>query len=146
MNDQADSQLLRAPLSEAAIPADEFLRAREANLARWPTGTDVDFDAAGARHKALPTHKRLADAMRSAHRERRCLTQPRGGFATLAMQKALMIALDRDGMADIVPTTTDSYTRNAQFAAAQKGVDESERLGRSLLNGRSWLGTAACAS
>ena len=62
-------------------------------------------------------------------RERRCLTQPRGGFATLAMQKALMIALDRDGMADIVPTTTDSYTRNEQFAAAQKGVDESERLG-----------------
>ena len=65
MNDHADSQLLRAPLSEAAIPADEFLRAREANLARWPTGTGVDFDAAVARHKALPTHKRLADAMRA---------------------------------------------------------------------------------
>ena len=146
MNDHADPVALRPPLSEAAIPHDEFLRAREANLARWPTGTDVDFDAAVARHKALPTHKRLADAMRRAHSERRCLTQPRGGFATLAMQKALMIALDRDGMADIVPTTTDSYTRNEQFAAAQKGVDESERLGRSLLNGFPIVnyGTAAC--
>ena len=71
MNDHADLHALRPPLSEAAIPEDEFLRAREANLARWPTGTDVDFDAAVARHNALPTHKRLDDAMRSAHRDRR---------------------------------------------------------------------------
>ena len=146
MNDQPGSDVLRPPLSEAAIPAEEFHRARRANLARWPTGIDVDFDAAVARHKGLPPHKRLADAMRRAHRDRRCLTQPRGGFGTLEMQKALMIALDRDGMADIVPTTTDSYTRNEQFAAAQKGVDESERLGRSLLNGFPIVnyGTAAC--
>ncbi len=60
MNDQPGSDVLRPPLSEAAIPADEFHRARRANLARWPTGTDVDFDAAVARHKALPPHKRLA--------------------------------------------------------------------------------------
>src|SRR5690349_4045600 len=135
MNGDVAAPALRTPLSEAAIAGDEFRRMRAANLARWPTGGLVDFDEAVARHHGLPRHKRLADAMRRAHRERRCLTQPRGGFATLAMQKALMIALDRDGMADIVPTTTDSYTRNEQFAAAQKGVDESERLGRSLLNG-----------
>jgi methylaspartate mutase epsilon subunit len=143
MNDTTGS---RAPLSEAAIPADEFERARAANLARWPTGRDVDFAATVARHQALPPHKRLAETMRRAHRERRCLTLPRGGFATLDMQKALMVALDRDGMADIVPTTTDSYTRNEQFAAAQNGVAESERLGRSLLNGFPIVnyGVAAC--
>src|SRR5690348_2078781 len=135
MNGDVAAPALRTPLSEAAIPPDEFRRMREANLARWPTGADVDFDAAVERHCAMPVHKRLAQAMRCAHAERRCLTQPRGGFATLAMQKALMVALDREGLADIVPTTTDSYTRNEQFAAAQKGVAESERLGRSLLNG-----------
>jgi len=146
MNDQPRANLLLPPLSERAIPEDEFHRARAANLARWPTGAQVDLDEAVARHLALPPHKRLADVMRRAHRERRCLTQPRGGFATFEMQKALMIALDRDGMADIVPTTTDSYTRNEQFAAAQKGVDESERLGRSLLNGFPIVnyGIAAC--
>src|SRR6185437_4571199 len=127
MNDASSHNALRAPLAETAIPADEFHRARDANLARWPTG--ADFNAAVALHKELPAHKRLADAMRRAHAERRCLTQPRGGFGTLAMQKALMIALDREGLADIVPTTTDSYTRNEQFAAAGKGVEESERLG-----------------
>lgn len=135
MNDLDATDRVRAPLREAAIPEDDFLRMRAANLARWPTGDAVDLDEAVAYHHALPQHKQLAAAMRRAHAGRRCLTQPRGGFATLAMQKALMIALDRDGLADIVPTTTDSYTRNEQFAAARKGAEESQRLGRSLLNG-----------
>jgi len=146
MENIAATRSVGSPLTEAAIPEDEFLRMRAANLARWPTGAGVDFDEAVAYHRALPAHKQLALAMRRAHAERRCLTQPRGGFATLAMQKALMIALDRDGLADIVPTTTDSYTRNEQFAAAQKGAEESERLGRSLLNGFPIVnnGVAAC--
>ncbi|HUY01724.1 MAG TPA: methylaspartate mutase subunit E [Rhodocyclaceae bacterium] len=135
MNNSATEDVAKRPLTEAEIPGDEFARLRQENLARWPTGTRVDLDAAVAYHRALPPHKQLAKAMRDAHAQRRCLTQPRGGFGTLAMQKALMITLDREGLADIVPTTTDSYTRNEQFAAAQKGVDESERLGRSLLNG-----------
>ena len=46
-----------------------------------------------------------------------------------------MIALDKEGLADIVPTTTDSYTRNEQWHLAQNGVDESEKAGRSMLNG-----------
>jgi hypothetical protein len=49
----------------------------------------------------------------------------RGGFGTIGMQKELMLALDRDGLADIVPTTTDSYTRNEMFELAQKGLEES---------------------
>lgn len=46
-----------------------------------------------------------------------------------------MKIIDEEGLADIVPTTTDSYTRNEQFASAQRGIDESEKMGRSLLNG-----------
>lgn len=124
-----------SPLGDARIPDDVFARMRRQNLARWPTGAQVDFDEAVAFHRSLPESKRLPAVMRRAEAEGRCLTQPRGGFATLAMQKELMRALDRDGLADIVPTTTDSYTRNEQFAQAQRGVEESERLGRSMLNG-----------
>ncbi len=51
------------------------------------------------------------------------------------MHRALMVTLDKEGLADIVPTTTDSYTRNEQWELAQKGIEESERLGRSMLNG-----------
>lgn len=122
-------------LSQERIPEDVFERMRRENLARWPTGASVDLDEAVALHESLPDHKRLAWVMRRAVADGRCLTQPRGGFATFAMQKQLMETLDRDGLADIVPTTTDSYTRNEQFSLAEKGIKESEKLGRSMLNG-----------
>ncbi|MCH6591233.1 MAG: methylaspartate mutase subunit E [Proteobacteria bacterium] len=123
------------PLSAARIPEDVFAAMRRDNLARWPTGAEVDLDAAVDFHKSLPEHKRLPSVMRRAVAEGRCLTQPRGGFGTLELQMELMRTLDTDGFADIVPTTTDSYTRNEHFSRAEKGIEESKRLGRSMLNG-----------
>jgi methylaspartate mutase epsilon subunit len=124
-----------ASISEKRIDESEFIEMRKANLLRWPTGSDVDFERALERQKSLPDHKRLNLVMRKAVAQGRCLVQPRGGFGTFKDQKELMQIIDKEGLADIVPTTTDSYTRNEQFALAQKGVDESEKLGRSLLNG-----------
>ena len=133
------STVLQAPastrFSQEQIPEDIFLEMRRQNLSRWPTGAEVDIDEAVALHKSLPPHKQLARVMREAVRHGRCLTQSRGGFGTLALQKQLMQMLDKEGLADIVPTTTDSYTRNEQFALAQKGIEESEKAGRSMLNG-----------
>ncbi|MDP6952411.1 MAG: methylaspartate mutase subunit E [Alphaproteobacteria bacterium] len=124
-----------APLEEAKIPLDEFTHMRRENLARWPTGDGVVLDEAVAYLKRLPDHKNLAKVTRRAVREGRCMTQPRGGFATFEMQKSLLEILDREGLADVVPTTTDSYTRNERFAEAARGADESEEKGRSMLNG-----------
>lgn len=123
------------PLAETAIDADRFDAERRANLRRWPTGMQIDFDESVSYLQSVPQHKQLAAVMRAAHHERRCLTQPRGGFGTLDLQLELMRTLDREGLADIVPTTTDSYTRNELFDKAQAGMEESERAGRSLLNG-----------
>ena len=122
-------------LSAGAIPADEFATMRAENLARWPTGAEVDLEEAAEFHKSLPEHKQLGWVMRQAASEGRCLTQPRGGFGTLELQMELMRALDKDGMADIVPTTTDSYTRNEQWTQAETGIEESKKQGRSMLNG-----------
>ncbi len=122
-------------LNAAQIPEDVFHVMRRENLARWPTGAEVDLDEAAEYHLSLPEHKRLGTIMRKAAAEGRCLTQPRGGFGTLEMQQELMQVLDREGLADVVPTTTDSYTRNEQWHNAQKGIEESTRAGRSLLNG-----------
>ncbi len=135
MNAPSSPEATRRPLSEERIPDDVFAEMRRENLARWSTGNGVDFDEAVALQRALPEHKQLGRVMRRAVAERRCLTQPRGGFGTFEMQRELMVTLDRDGHADIVPTTTDSYTRNEQWDLAQKGIEESERLGRSMLNG-----------
>ncbi len=123
------------PLSSAQIPEDLFMAMRSENLARWPTGAQVDLAEAVSYHHDLPRHKRLGLVMRKAAEEGRCLTQPRGGFGTVEMQGELMRILDTEGFADIVPTTTDSYTRNEQWDKAQHGIAESMRLGRSLLNG-----------
>lgn len=121
--------------NEKKIPEDLFLEMRKQNLSRWPTGKDVHFEDAIKRQKELPNNKRLDLVMRKAVLENRCLVQPRGGFGTFDQHKNLMKVIDQEGLADIVPTTTDSYTRNEQFALAQKGIEESEKMGRSLLNG-----------
>lgn len=125
----------RWTFSSAPIPIPLFDELRAENLARWPTGAEVDLDEAAAYHHALPEHKRLGAVMRRAAAEKRCLTQPRGGFGTLELQLELMRILDRQGLADVVPTTTDSYTRNEQWENAKKGSEESAKAGRSLLNG-----------
>lgn len=125
----------RLPLSQERIPDEVFEAMRRENLARWPTGKEVVLERAVALHQRLPKHKRLAYVMRRAVEEGRCLTQPRGGFGTFRLQLELMQVLDKEGLADIVPTTTDSYTRNEQWVLAQKGIEESEREGRSMLNG-----------
>ena len=124
-----------APLSETRIDDEVFHHMRRENLARWPTGADVDIDEAVNYLSSLPTHKHLAAVTRRASEQGRCLTQPRGGFATFEMHRQLLETLDRDGLADVVPTTTDSYTRNERFAEAQRGAEESAQCGRSMLNG-----------
>jgi methylaspartate mutase epsilon subunit len=135
MHKPSAPELARAPLSEERIADNVFRDMRKQNLARWPSGADVDFDETVALHQRLPRHKQLGWVMRKAVAERRCLTQPRGGFGTFEMQRNLMVTLDKEGLADIVPTTTDSYTRNEQWQLAQKGIEESEKAGRSMLNG-----------
>ncbi|MBI2289669.1 MAG: methylaspartate mutase subunit E [Betaproteobacteria bacterium] len=135
MNAPSSPDAMRLPLSQARIPDEVFAQMRRDNLARWPTGAAVDFAQALERHRAMPPHKQLAWVMRRAVAERRCLTQPRGGCGTFELHRQLMQVLDREGLADIIPTTTDSYTRNEQFDLAQKGIEESEKAGRSMLNG-----------
>ncbi|MGB9701089.1 MAG: methylaspartate mutase subunit E, partial [Thermodesulfobacteriota bacterium] len=68
-------------------------------------------------------------------KEGKTLVQPRGGVALIEDHIALLQHLQDYGGADLLPTTTDTYTRNLKFAAAQRGIEESKKVGRSLLNG-----------
>lgn len=63
MNAPSSLKSTRLPLSEGRIPEDIFRQMRNENLARWPTGADVDFHEAVALQKALPPHKQLAWVM-----------------------------------------------------------------------------------
>ena len=132
---EKDQTTSAGPLSQIQIPLPELEKMREENLRRWPTAAEIDMDEVVDYLKTLPAHKHHAAVSRQAVAKGQCLTQPRGGFATFDMHRQLLETLDTDGLADIVPTTTDSYTRNERFAKAEEGRLESERKGRSMLNG-----------
>ncbi len=134
-------------LRNEPIPWDIFHEMRENNLSRWPTGAGVDLDAAVECHQRLPKQKRMAQVIRFAYEHHRTLTQPRGGFGTLGMHLELLRTLQDEGLADLLPTTTDSYTRNERFGEAERGMQESEQAGRSMLNGLPVvnLGVTECA-
>ena len=134
------------PFSNQRIDSDAFTEARQANVKRWPTGAEVDLEEAIDYHLRLPRHKRLSYVSREASKRGRTLLQPRGGVAGVAEHSELLIHLQERGDADILPTTTDSYTRNEQFDRAQAGLAESARRGRSMLNGFPIVNHGVCST
>jgi methylaspartate mutase epsilon subunit len=60
--------------------------------------------------------------------------QPRGGFPSLAKQRALTLAFDKAG-ADFIPLTIDSHSRHNDYETASTLLAAGEAQGRDLLNG-----------
>jgi len=114
---------------------EEFQRERKKVLALWPTGKDVDLDEAIEFHHSLPATKNYAKEVVRAKSEGRTLVQPRGGVALVDEHIKLLRCLQDEGGADLLPTTTDTYTRNVRFNEAQVGIKASQKAGRSMLNG-----------
>jgi len=114
---------------------DEFAQVRKEVLALWPTGNDVDLGEAVEYHRSLPPEKNFALAVRKGRQEERTLTQPRGGVPLVEWQIELLRCLQDEGGADLLPITTDTYTRNLRLSEAQEGLEESRRQGRAMLNG-----------
>lgn len=114
---------------------DEFERERTKILAQWPTGKDVDLDEAVEFQKGLPPSKNFAKQVVRAKTEGKTLIQPRGGVALIDDQIKLLKHLQDKGGAELLPTTTDTYTRNLKFNEAQRGIEASRKAGRSMLNG-----------
>ncbi len=122
-------------LSNARWSDAYFKQEREKALALWPTGKEVDLEEAIEYHRSLPDEKNYAKVVRKARKEGRTLVQPRGGVALIEDHIKLLRCLQDEGGADLLPTTTDTYTRNMKFHEAQRGIDESIKAGRSMLNG-----------
>lgn len=122
-------------LSSRKLHWEELQEERLAVLAGWETGRDVDLDEAVQYHRALPLEKNFARRLMQAKEEGITLAQPRAGVADLRSHLELLQYLTTDGGADLLPTTIDSYTRQNRYQEAERGLDESRKLGRSLLNG-----------
>lgn len=122
----------------------EFHSQRRDVLASWPTGKDVDLNAAIAYQQSISPAKRFASVMKAAEEQGRLLLQPRAGVALVDEHIALLKYLE--AYSDLLPTTIDAYTRQNRYEEAEKGITKSIAAGQSLLNGFPAVnhGLAAC--
>ncbi len=114
----------------------EFLRVRAEVLSTWPTGASplLSLEKAAGYLRNIPAGKNFAAALETAKAKGITLIQPRAGVATIDGQITLLRYLAAAG-ADLLPTTIDSYTRLNRYEEAERGLEESEKNGRSMLNG-----------
>ena len=117
------------------ISDDEFYTIRKEVLTQWPTGKDVDMEAAFDYHKSLPEEKIFSKKLLKAKEAGTTLIQPRAGVALINEHIKLLTYLQDNGGADLLPTTIDSYTRQNRFQKAEEGITESVKLQKSMLNG-----------
>ena len=117
------------------ISDEEFSRLRQEVLAQWPTGKDVNLEEAVAYHKAMPQCRDFSKKLLDAKKEGKTLVQPRAGVPVVEEHIKLLQFLEKNGEADLLPTTIDSYTRQNRYEEAENGIKESARLGRAMLNG-----------
>lgn len=114
---------------------DYFMQLRQPTLAQWPTGKEVDLQEAVEYHKSMPAHKNMVNVLEQGIAGKRTLVQPRAGVALIDEHIGILKCLQNDGDADILPTTIDAYSRTQRYAEAQKGIETSQKKGRSMLNG-----------
>ncbi|MDO5725264.1 MAG: methylaspartate mutase subunit E [Tissierellia bacterium] len=122
-------------LKNKKLNDDEFFQEREEVLATWPTGKDVDIQEASDYLKKIPDSKNFAKKLEVAKEKGITMAQPRAGVALIDAHIELLQFLQNEGGADFLPSTIDAYTRQNRYEECEKGIIESEKAGRSLLNG-----------
>jgi methylaspartate mutase epsilon subunit len=114
---------------------DEFQQLRKEVLAEWPTGQEVDLDEAIAFHHSLPAGMNYARRVQEAKENGETLILTGMGHTTLEQQIELISYARKAGQAELLATTPDSLTRIHDYKGAEKGLNESIKTGKSLLNG-----------
>lgn len=114
---------------------EEFFNTRKEVLEQWPTGKDVNLEEAEEYLKKIPEHKNFSAKLKKAKNEGITLAQPRAGVALIDAHIELLKYLQNEGGADLLPSTIDSYTRQNKYNECEIGMKESEKAGRSMLNG-----------
>ena len=111
------------------------MESRSEILDQWPTGASVDLESAVDFHKKLPAGKLFPKKLKDAKKRGVTLIQPRAGVALVREHIELLTYLQDNGEADLLPTTIDSYTRQNRYKEAEDGIKESDKQGKSMLNG-----------
>ena len=117
------------------LSEDEFFKQRQEVLAQWPTGKEVELDEAIEYHKNLPPEKNYVYKMRYAKEHDEIYASTGMGKATIEEQIELLQYVEKEGKADLLGLSPDSLTRQNDYKAAQRGLEESLKTGKSKLNG-----------
>jgi methylaspartate mutase epsilon subunit len=121
-------------VSNKRVDDDLLMKKRRAELDKWPTGKEVDFEEAVAYQKSLPDSKIWWKVMVKLHEEGRMSVFPRAGTPILKDMIELCQGLRESGVV-LIPVTTDSYTRLGQYEKIDEILKECEKSGKPLLNG-----------
>ena len=108
---------------------------RKEVLATWPTGKEVDLKDAIEYLKKIPPERNFAEKLELADKAGITTAQPRAGVPLLDEHITLMKYLQDEGGADFLPSTIDAYTRQNRYEEGERGIEESKKAGRSLMNG-----------
>ncbi|MBN1190467.1 MAG: hypothetical protein JXA46_11990 [Dehalococcoidales bacterium] len=122
------------PVRNKCLDDGTLMQRRKEWLARWPTGREVDYDDAIAYQKSLSDSQIWWKVMKKLREDGRTVVSPRGGTGILSDEIILCQTLEKAGV-PLIPVTTDSYSRNQKFEKARQALDESNRTGKSVLNG-----------
>lgn len=114
---------------------DYFLNERKTVLAEHPSGRDVNIDEAVDYLKGLPKGKILVETLKKAEEDNDICLIAGMGHTEIEDQIDLLRYIQDEGKAHFLATTVDSFTRDHDFATAQRGLDDSIKTGRSVLNG-----------
>ena len=116
---------------------EQFFEVRKKVLSSWKTGNDPELNLENAIEyiKKIPDNKNFAIKLANAKKNNsRTLVQPRAGVPVISKHINLLHHLEESG-ADFLPSTIDSYTRQNRYLEAEKGIEESIRENRAMLNG-----------
>jgi methylaspartate mutase epsilon subunit len=122
-------------ISNKKLDEEEFLRQRQLVLAQWPAGRAVDLEEAIEFQRSLPPGKVLAKKLEEARQKGEAYAITGMGKATLEQQLEIWQYVQEAGQAEVLGTSVDSFSRVLDFAAAEQGIKESQKTGRSVLNG-----------
>ncbi|MCT4543029.1 MAG: methylaspartate mutase subunit E [Vallitalea sp.] len=112
-----------------------FKNIQQEVLMQWETGKDVRSKEVIKYHENIAKNKVFTNKLNEAKKIGNTLIQPRAGVALVNKHIELLNYLVDEGEADLLPTTIDSYTRHNRYSEVEKGISESRKAGRSLLNG-----------
>jgi len=117
------------------LSEEEFLQIREKEvLPVWPTLSEINLEEAITYHKRMPQERNCAFRLSQAKKNGETHIWPRAGVALVEDMISTAQSLQDAGVLCIC-FVTDSYTRELEFEKAQRGMEESLRQGRSMLNG-----------